>query len=85
MTRVVEQPELKKSTHAPTQPYPSAKTTTSHGLQYPCHDHPEEELTYFCFSCSRPICPECAIHGLHKDHKMETTRKAIKQIRALLL
>jgi hypothetical protein len=41
-------------------------------------------LTYFCFSCNNPICPECAIHGLHKDHEVQTTRKAIKQIRGLL-
>jgi hypothetical protein len=53
-------------------------------LQYPCPDHAEEELTYFCFSCNNPICPECAIHGLHKDHEVQTTRKAIKQIRGLL-
>ena len=53
-------------------------------MQYPCPDHSEEELTYFCFSCNNPICPECAIHGLHKDHEVQTTRKAIKQIRGLL-
>lgn len=51
---------------------------------YPCKDHTEEELTYFCFSCCKPICPECAIHGNHKDHEVETTRKAIKKIRGLL-
>ena len=52
--------------------------------QYPCPDHPEEELTYFCFSCNNSICPECAIHGYHKEHEVQTTRKAIKQIRHLL-
>jgi hypothetical protein len=52
---------------------------------YPCNDHPEEELTYYCFTCNRPICPECAIHGQHREHEVQTTRKAIKQIKSLLM
>jgi hypothetical protein len=63
---------------------PPAKKA-AYQLTYPCSDHPEEELTYYCFSCTRPICPECAIHGLHKDHEVQTTRKAIKQIKTLLV
>jgi hypothetical protein len=66
------------------QPSFSSNPKKGYQLQYPCPDHSEEELTYFCFSCNNPICPECAIHGLHKDHEVQTTRKAIKQIRGLL-
>ena len=47
--------------------YPGAKKN-SYQIAYPCSDHADEELTYFCFTCNRPICPECAIHGLHRDH-----------------
>lgn len=49
-----------------------------------CDTHPEEELSYFCFDCNIPICPECAIHGSHREHEVQTTRKAIKTIKANL-
>ena len=29
-----------------------------------CKDHPEEEVSYYCFKCLENICPECAIHGI---------------------
>ena len=68
------------------QPSYSNKTKSNfQQITYPCNDHPEEELTYYCFTCNRPICPECAIHGLHRDHEVQTTRKAIKQIKQLLI
>ena len=65
--------------------YTGSKKTLQHQSVYPCADHPDEELTYYCFTCNRPICPECAIHGLHRDHEVQTTRKAIKQIKQLLV
>jgi molecular chaperone GrpE (heat shock protein) len=63
----------------------AAKKANLYQPVYPCADHPDEELTYYCFSCNNPICPECAIHGLHRDHEVQTTRKAIKQIKHLLV
>lgn len=65
--------------------YPGNKKAGSYQPMYPCNDHPEEQLTYYCFTCNRPICPECAIHGQHKEHQVQTTRKAIKQIKGLLI
>lgn len=81
------EPTPQSSYYAPpiTQPpYSSNPKKNSYLPTYPCQDHPDEELTYFCFTCHKPICPECAIHGFHKDHEVQTTRKAIKQIKLLL-
>ena len=47
----------------------------------PCRDHPEEEVNYFCFDClCSPICAECVVHGSHKNHEVQTLRKAYPQI-----
>ena len=36
-----------------------------------CLEHPEEEISYFCFDCLTDcICPECVIHGVHKNHEV---------------
>jgi len=51
----------------------------------PCREHPEEEVSYFCFDCqavSGPICSECVIHGLHKGHNVNTLKKAYPVILA---
>ncbi|EGR34213.1 hypothetical protein IMG5_020770, partial [Ichthyophthirius multifiliis] len=35
--------------------------------KYKCQDHPEEDISYYCFQClSKSICPECIIHGSHQ-------------------
>ncbi len=42
-----------------------------------CNQHPEQEILYFCFDCKcECICPECVIHGKHKDHDVKTLRKS---------
>lgn len=42
-----------------------------------CPEHPDEEISYFCFNCvSNCICPECIIHGIHKNHEVMTIKKA---------
>jgi len=42
-----------------------------------CAEHADEYCSYFCFSCvSDCICPECIIHGVHKDHEVKTVKKA---------
>ena len=54
-------------------------------VKYPrmyCKDHPDEELSYFCFDCLTDcICSECIIHGVHKNHEVQTIRKAYPIIR----
>jgi hypothetical protein len=50
-----------------------------------CKEHPDEEVTYFCFDCScPPICSECVIHGDHKDHDVMTIKKSYPHITARL-
>ena len=42
-----------------------------------CPEHPDEEISYFCFNCiSNCICPECIIHGVHKNHEVLTIKKS---------
>ena len=46
-----------------------------------CKDHPEEEVSYFCFECHvEPICPECVIHGAHQGHNVALLKKAYPKI-----
>lgn len=46
--------------------YNNISTRKAQHSTYMCESHPEEELSYFCFDCDVPICPECAIHGSHR-------------------
>lgn len=62
--------QIKKPVIPPTQTYTASNKKGNYVHNYSCKDHPDEDLTYFCFSCSKPICPECAIHGSHKDHQV---------------
>ena len=49
----------------------------------PCRDHPDEEVSYYCFDCScPPICSECVIHGAHRGHNVQTIKKAYPQVMA---
>ena len=42
-----------------------------------CPEHPDEEISYFCFNCiSNCICPECIIHGVHKNHEVMTIKRS---------
>ena len=51
------------------------------GLTVPCANHPEEMVTYYCFTCHcPPICSECIIHGEHQGHQVQTIRKSYPQI-----
>ena len=48
-----------------------------------CLEHPEEEISYFCFDCLTDcICPECVIHGVHKNHEVQTIRKSYPIIKS---
>ncbi|CAD8195008.1 unnamed protein product [Paramecium octaurelia] len=50
-----------------------------------CVDHPEEEVSYYCFDCnSKCICPECIIHGIHKNHEVKTIKKSYPIVRKQL-
>lgn len=47
-----------------------------------CVDHPDEEISYYCFDCnSKCICPECIIHGIHKNHEVKTIKKSYPIVR----
>lgn len=47
----------------------------------PCSQHPEEFVSYFCFTCHcPPVCSECVIHGEHQGHQVQTLRKAYPAI-----
>jgi hypothetical protein len=47
----------------------------------PCQHHPEESVSYFCFSCHcPPVCAECVIHGEHQGHQVQTLRRAYPAI-----
>ena len=46
-------------------------------MREPCREHPEEEVSYFCFDCNvPPVCPECVIHGEHRGHNVQLLKKA---------
>ena len=48
-----------------------------------CRDHPDEEVYYFCFTCEcECICAECAVHGDHRGHEVQTIKKAALSLRA---
>lgn len=62
------------------QPAPSQASYRNSVREF-CKDHPEEEVSYFCFDCRcPPICPECVIHGYHKGHNVSTLKKAFPEI-----
>jgi len=48
-----------------------------------CIEHPDEEISYFCFDClANCICPECVIHGIHKNHEVLTVKKSYGVIKS---
>ena len=50
-----------------------------------CKAHPDEEVKYFCFDCLvAPICSECVIHGIHKDHEVMHIKKSFPVVKAKL-
>lgn len=50
-----------------------------------CTDHPDEEVSYFCFEClNKCICPECIIHGIHKNHEVKTIKKSYPIVKKLM-
>ena len=49
-------------------------------------EHPDEEISYFCFDClNNCICPECVIHGTHKNHEVMTVKKAYPIVKAKVI
>ena len=50
-------------------------------MSAPCQNHPEEPVSYYCFTCHcPPICSECVIHGEHQGHDVQTIRKSLPEI-----
>ncbi|KAL4500547.1 hypothetical protein ABPG72_002971 [Tetrahymena utriculariae] len=50
-----------------------------------CKQHDDEEVNYFCFDCKNVcICPECIIHGVHKDHNVKTIKKSYPIVKQIL-
>lgn len=42
-----------------------------------CKQHPGEDVSYFCMTCEAgTVCPECVLHGIHKNHEVQTIRSA---------
>ncbi|EAR90990.2 B-box zinc finger protein (macronuclear) [Tetrahymena thermophila SB210] len=59
------------------QDLPTQQTQIQQQIKRFCQEHAEEEILYYCFQCqSRCICPECVIHGAHKNHEVKTIKKA---------
>lgn len=50
-----------------------------------CVEHPDELVNYYCFQCNcSNICAECVIHGTHKNHDVQTIKKAYPTVCAKL-
>ena len=50
-----------------------------------CKSHPDEEVKYFCFDClTPPICSECVIHGIHKNHEVMHIKKGFPVVKGKL-
>ncbi|CAD8114474.1 unnamed protein product [Paramecium sonneborni] len=83
----MQNPEGKQSFHI-SQRKMSIQQSENSFIQHSrnqCLDHPDEEVSYFCFDCnSKCICPECIIHGIHKNHEVKTIKKAYPLIRKQL-
>lgn len=59
--------------------------TTGISTKKSCGEHPDEEILYYCFDCKcECICPECVIHGKHKDHDVKTIKKSAPIIKSEL-
>ncbi|CAD8054725.1 unnamed protein product [Paramecium primaurelia] len=83
----IQNPEAKSSFHLSQRQmskHQSENSFIQHSREQ-CFDHPEEDVSYFCFDCnSRCICPECIIHGIHKNHEVKTIKKSYPLIRKQL-
>ncbi|CAD8147049.1 unnamed protein product [Paramecium octaurelia] len=83
----IQNPEAKSSVHQ-SQRQMSKQQSENSFIQHSreqCLEHPEEEVSYFCFDCnSKCICPECIIHGIHKNHEVKTIKKSYPQVRKQL-
>jgi len=61
----------------PAPAYPEYTSTEAY-----CNSHPDEEVTYFCFDCLvPPVCSECVIHGIHKDHEVMHIKKGYPAVK----
>mmetsp|Transcript_75398 Transcript_75398/g.140650 ORF Transcript_75398/g.140650 Transcript_75398/m.140650 type:complete len:446 (+) Transcript_75398:114-1451(+) len=47
---------------------------------WPCPNHPEEPIQFFCMDCYECICAECAVHGTHTGHDVLNVNKAHQQL-----
>lgn len=48
-----------------------------------CKKHEDEEKNFYCFSCFKDICAECAIHGSHFGHEVQAIKKAANRLRKI--
>jgi len=64
------------------QERPSHFSESRKGMRAFCIEHPDEEISYYCFDClANCICPECVIHGAHKNHDVLTVKKSYPIVR----
>ncbi|CAD8096776.1 unnamed protein product [Paramecium sonneborni] len=83
----IQNPEVKSTVHI-SQRKMSKQQSENSFIQHArsqCIDHPDEDVSYYCFDCnSKCICPECIIHGIHKNHEVKTIKKSYPLIRKQL-
>ena len=63
-----------------------SKAHTEYGKEYNCcNSHPDENVTYFCFDClTPPVCSECVVHGIHRNHDVMHVKKSYPVIKEKL-
>ena len=68
-----------------TQIYPSQEKEPRKDEIYFCKSHPNEEVRCFCFDdFSEPICAECVVSGVHKNHNVQSISVASSTIKEKL-
>ena len=77
----------------PSNPRPNIAKSTPPVKAYPvpvgnenyCNSHPDEEVSYFCFDClTPPVCSECVVHGIHKNHEVMHIKKGYPVVKERL-
>lgn len=83
-------PKMPKSPSNPIRNSP--RLVTPQKTYYPlnesdrfCKNHPREEVKYYCLDdLASPICAECVVAGLHKNHNLQNINNAIRIIQERL-
>ena len=88
-------PQEEKTYEPPQEPEPTHKKSSyieqvepkssKEEAQPYCKAHSDEEIKYFCFEClTSPVCAECVIHGVHKNHDVLNIKKAYPVVKEKL-